>query len=47
MTVTDAQVRLIMKERINGKTQDQSAFKTLFLSGSESAGIQADILEKD
>lgn len=27
MTVTDAQVRLIMKERINGKTQEQAAAK--------------------
>lgn len=27
MTVTDAQVRLIMKERINGKTQEQAAVK--------------------
>jgi len=27
MTATDAQVRLIMKERINGKTQEQAAVK--------------------
>ena len=27
MTVTDAQVRLIMKERNNGKTQEQAAVK--------------------
>ena len=27
MTVTDAQVRLIMKERSNGKTQEQAAVK--------------------
>jgi hypothetical protein len=27
MTVTDAPVRLIMKERINGKTQEQAAVK--------------------
>ena len=27
MTATDAQVRLIMKERSNGKTQEQAAVK--------------------
>ncbi len=27
MTATDAQVRLIMKERTNGKTQEQAAVK--------------------